>query len=674
MYTWTDTQGQGDAPLLDEVTDFRLSLASGQTSEFVDEIWWSVLIELADATIDEFEASLVDYGNDLLIPAAYDAADRARPMPRQPLTIYARKQLIDILNRADNPHYVVSLHLGAQTSDTYLDFDATSPSLAPVTVADDAVVMAVIDDGIAIAHDLLRKGPVTTRVAHASILEAHPVLGGHSSVGRDLDSAAIDAALSAATFNDLLDEDVFYRAVGIVDWTATAVSTVASRTSHGTHVTGLAAGHPMQDACNNRPVICVALPNPAVEDTTGLDSLPILYLAFHILAKQAQRFCRADGTLAPVVFNFSFGNSGGPHDGTGLFATLFEHYFGAHRQWPGPDQTAWLTLPAGNINLGRLHGVSEGAGVTHFDLSVLPNDQTPTVVQIWMPTGTADCAPAQITVTTPNGQSITIDTKPGQRASLLNGAGVEMARIACEAGDDLTHRDLVTLSINPTAHLDTPDLNAPQGTWAIDVNRAESREDAAIHLWIRRDETLPGTRSGGRQAWFSNPGYDRYDRFGVPLATDPVDTDCPVRRQTTLSGFSGGASPIVVAAYSERDAQVSLYSASGPLAERDVPPLPDRAGPDLTAKGDDSYALRGVISAGSSSGSWTRLSGTSMAAPRVARHAADGICSAPGGARDWSVYAVAQSPFPLADTQSPDRAGAGGIDIPIPGFGRPARP
>ncbi|WP_299144251.1 S8 family serine peptidase [uncultured Tateyamaria sp.] len=673
MYNWTDTQTRDDAPLLDEVTDFRLTLAQAQVSEFVDEIWWSVLIEVANVSIDEFEASVVDYGSDLLIPAAYDAADRSREMARQPITIYARKRLIDTLNHADNPHHVVSLHLGAQTSDAYLDFDATSPELTPVTVADDAVVMAVVDDGIAIAHDLLRKGRVATRVAHASILEARPVLGGHSSVGRGLDSAAIDAALDAATFNDLLDEDLFYRSVGIVDWAATAVSTVAARTSHGTHVSGLAAGYPMEAACDNRPVICVALPNPAVEDTTGLDSLPILYLAFHILAKQAQRFCRADGSLVPVVFNFSFGNSGGPHDGTGLFATLFEHYFGDNRQWPGPDQKAWLTLPAGNINLGRLHGVAEDAGPTHFDLSVLPNDQTPTVVQIWMPTGTADSAPglAQIAVTTPGGQSAVIPTVPGQVASLVNEAGAEIARLACQAGGGVIHRDLVTVSINPTAHLDTPGPNAPHGMWAIDVTRDDGPSEAAIHLWVRRDETLPGTRSGGRQAWFSNPDYVRFDRFGVPLATDPTGTDCPVRRHTTLSGFAGGEAPIVVAAYTERDAQVSLYSGSGPLARRDVPPVPTRDGPDLAAKGDDSYALRGVISAGSRSGSWVRLSGTSVAAPRVARAASDGICDAAGGGRDWSAHAAAQSPFPLADTTTPERAGVGGIDIPIPGFGRP---
>ncbi|MEL6620804.1 MAG: S8 family serine peptidase [Pseudomonadota bacterium] len=664
MYSWTDTTPDTPHILLDQVTDFRLTLAGAQNPRIADDTWWSVLIVLSDTSIDLFEAAAVDFASDLLIPVAYDTADRAPVRRQQPVAIYARKRLIDEMNRTDNALHVVALHLGAITPEDHLDFDATSPDLSEIPVSPETTVMAVIDDGIAIAHDLLRKGPVSTRVQHATILAAEPVFGAHASVGRALEAHEIDAYLQAATHNDLLDEDRFYRDVGIVNWTADNISTVAMRASHGTYVTAMAAGELMDQGCTDRPVICVALPQRVVEDTTGLDSLPTLYLSLHILTKQARRFRSTDGPLAPVVFNFSFGNSGGPHDGTGLFATLFEHYFGAQAELRDEPQTAWLTLPAGNINLGRLHGVA-AYETTRFDLTTQPDDRTPTVVQVWMPTGT-ETTPvplAEVRVQTPSGQSAAISSVPGQSATLVNDAGVEIARLACQVGAGDTDRNLITLSMVPTATQDGAAPVAPAGTWALDVTGGDQ---GTIHLWIRRDETLPGTRSGGRQAWFSNDDYVRFGRFGAPLPVDPPGTTSPVRRAGSLSGFAGGASPVVVAAFTERNAEVSPYSAAGPLVERDRPPTPQRDGPDLTALGDDSYAMRGVIGAGSRSGSWVRLSGTSVAAPRVARKAADDIRDWTGPARGWSNAAAAQDPFHLRGHPSPERAGAGGITIPVP--------
>ena len=133
-------------------------------------------------------------------------------------------------------------------------------------------------------------------------------------------------------------------------------------------------------------MICAALPSRVVEDTTGLDSLPVLYLAFHILSKQAGRFHIDKQTLAPAVFNFSFGNTGGPHDGTGLFAALFDHFFGPASDMAKRGQKAWLTLPAGNSNLGQLHATADGSDTTtKLDLMVLPDDHTLSNVQIWHP-------------------------------------------------------------------------------------------------------------------------------------------------------------------------------------------------------------------------------------------------------------------------------------------------
>lgn len=251
--------------------------------------------------------------------------------------------------------------------------------------------------------------------------------------------------------------------------------------------------------------------------------------------------------------------------------------------------------------------------------------------------------------------------------TLVDANGAEIARLSCQYPTGLTERAMVVLSTHPTASRDgTPPL-APAGNWTLEITRPDETcaSDPPVHVWIRRDETLPGTRSGGRQAWFSNPDYQRFDRFGAPLPVDPPDTPSPVRRASTLSGFAGGATPVVVAAYTERGAQLSDYSAAGPLNPRGRAPEVPRDGPDLAAKGDDSRLLRGVIGAGSNSGSWVRLSGTSVSCPRVARRAADDIRDWSGDARDWSHWAVSQSPFPLKGDPEETRAGAGGIDIPL---------
>ena len=625
----TNARLVGEA-VLDQVTEFRLSREAYHYPFGKDATWWSVLVELESISIDQFEKLVLkhpDYGDDLLIPAAYDDADRAMPMKRQPLVIFARKRLIDAINQKHQRYHVVSILLGASTPPQFLNHAATSPKMPEIKVNDDTVVQAIIDDGIAIAHNLFRETPVSSRIHHATIFEAEPLkTDSHTSVGRALGQDDINALLRECTFDGILDEDLFYAKSGQVNYGEGVFSSVALRRSHGTHVAALAAGHEIEMDCQNRPIICVALPSRIVEDTTGLDLLPSLYLAFHILSKQAKRFRMACKELAPVVFNFSYGNSGGPHDGTGLFATLFELYFGLHPSRNEEAQKAWMTLPVGNNNLAQLHAVDDGSKGKHeggpkssvtLDLTVLPDDRTPTQVQIWLPNSTEGEPKdfATINVMAPFGKKLgTINTQPKQEQSLRNDDNKEVARLVYQYEGGTTQRGLVILAINPTAGLCKPDdLSeatdlAPAGVWTIEICRDHNISREPIHIWVRRDETLPGHQPGGRQAFFSNPDYVRFGPYGLPLAVDPPNTESPVRRASSISGFSCGVSPIVVAAYSEKEAELSFYSAAGPQNPRSFPPHNNRTDPDLAAKGDDSYVQRGVISAGSRSGTWVRLS------------------------------------------------------------------
>ncbi|WP_179381359.1 S8 family serine peptidase [Jannaschia marina] len=662
MFTW---QHADDDTLLDHHTDFRLGLSESHFPDDPARIWWSVLIEIADVSIDQFEAALAEFADDLLIPVAYDPDDRREVKELQPVTIFARKPLIEVLNDGRNVFGVVSVHLGAVIPEALLDRFATPPALSPIRVDDNAVVMAVIDDGIAIGHDLFRDGPTESRIEHASIFEAAPHSGSsHASLGRSYSRHEIDALLRRCHHNGFLDEDRFYAETGQADFLAGTASPVSRRVSHGTHVMGLAAGRKAHHADAPRPIICAILPSRVVQDTTGVDLLPLLYLAFVILAKQAGRFRTRTKGPAPVVFNFSYGNTGGPHDGTGVFASLFRHVVGAGSEFAARGQKAWLTLPAGNSNLSQLHASGPGPGKqTNVDLIAQPDDRTPSHMQIWLPVSEEREQPdfARIGITAPGGERKTISTRPGQRASLFNSRGQEVARLAYQYVGGFVQRGRVGLTIGPTAGLDEKAVLAPAGAWQLEIERSAGAPAGDIDLWVRRDETLPGSLPGGRQAYFDAADYVRFDEFGVPLAVDPTGSDCPITRSGTLNGFACGADPVVVAGYSAREAGVAGYSGAGPTSDRGG--SPGREGPDLAAKSDESYLMRGVISAGSRSGSWARLSGTSVAAPRVARAAAKGIQGKADTARDWSRMAVGESPFPL--NADPRRAGAGGLRVEI---------
>mmetsp|Transcript_6928 Transcript_6928/g.11034 ORF Transcript_6928/g.11034 Transcript_6928/m.11034 type:complete len:691 (-) Transcript_6928:984-3056(-) len=667
--------------VISQEADFRLTRYPHADPASQTNKWWSVLLEI-EGSIQDFihkaEAYLADHENpaaeeeSFLVPVAYDQSDLTAAPDRQPVVIFARQGFVHVLNRhngdwgAANHFGVLTLHLGAIVRRDALDFDADWPDTSPIFVSDDAVVMAVIDDGLGIANNLFRTGPNETRVAYAAILDANVAPeGSRTSVGRILEKAQIDGYLEACTQQHLLDEDLFYTLTGQVDYYDQVFSTVALQSSHGTHVMGVAAGHPMDHHRTDRPIICAALPSQLVEDTTGVDLLPTLYLAFHMLVKQARRFRTHEGHLAPAMFNLSYGNGGGPHDGTGLFARLFDRYFDPNAPTTQEPQQLWLTVPAGNLNLSRMHGQADaGAEDTILSLSVQPDDRTATQVQIWMPFAATEAASelAEIVITSPFGLGGSIVTTGRPCHSLRDGAGREIGRLSYEYVPEPIQRGYALLSLNPTASLDPKEALAPCGTWTIVIRRkAGATED--VHAWVRRDETLPGFKPGGRQAFFSNGDYKRFGKFGTPLPVDPPDTDCPIRRSMTLSGYGCGAGPVVVAAYTDKQGKLSEYSAAGPLNRPASSYSPDRNGPDMTGKGDDSIVLRGVINAGSKSGTMVRQGGTSTAAPHMARAATEAITIPGLPAREWAqdptAFAENLRHVRLTDVEGQDRAGSG---------------
>lgn len=654
---------------VDARLDFRLNLHQEQFRGTHKAAWWSVLIGLRDGSIDKFvEALGPDMAQDIMIPDDHNLEDRVAVDEIQHLSCFARARLLRVLNEGAFAPLVSSLALGMVVDEAHLAFDVR-PQARPkpdISVSAGTVLTAVIDDGIAFAHNFFRSDLMRSRVAFANIL-ATPTKEeeARTSAGRILDQTRIDRLLRQNTYCKLLDEEQFYRDVGLFGAYEGAISSTALSRSHGSHVMGLAAGYEMDAAPENRPILCALLPSLVTEDSTGQSLLPSLTLALKRLTRQAARFVLPNGKRPPVVFNFSYGNFSGPHDGTNAVELEFEKYFSDER-----DQLRRLVLPVGNGNLSQTHGqVRFDKGPHYLDLLVHPDDRTPSFTEMWMPYSGPSPLPAliEVTVTTPGGLTSEPVRVSGEYDQVLCDCDdKEVARLAYRFAEWPTERGVIVLSTRPTASLTSARL-APSGQWRIKMTPLDINPADCVEVWVARDETIPGFRPGGKQSYFNNPDYVRYGPLGAPLAVDPAKGDSPVRRAGIQSGITTGGTPLVVAGYAQSNRLLADYSAAGPITAVRGAAHASRCGPDAAAKSDASPALPGVLSAGTRSGSLVRMNGTSVAAPRVARLVVAAIAQGAPGDRKWLWEKAEATPYSPVKGEVPSetRTGGGQVDIPV---------
>lgn len=639
---------------IDPITRFRLDQDRETHPDQAETRWWSAIIGLTDTSIGAFEvwAQQHQLAEDLLIPDIYD--DRSTIRPSQYVTLFARAPALRAMNRppllpmdqVGTESHVTSVHLGGFVPREQLDLDPPAdildqpPTVEPEPIAwpDGTVVTAVIDDGIAFANSVFRDGPTSSRVEGVYIMAAR---AGQPTPGRGivLSKQSIDQCLQANIRDGLLDEDSVYRQVGLIDFSDGTFSSAALRRSHGTGVMALAAGYAMDKAPSTRPILCAILPSEVTEDTSGHNLLPSLLLAIFYLMLQASRFKIKKGQdylPAPVVFNFSYGSHGGPHDGTGPIPWVLSlpMYLGLN--------TVPVVLPAGNSNLTRTHArvVLDTRSTVTLDLRVSPDDRTASFVEMWVPSADLTGQPPSLRllrVTPPWGkQSAPVDfSKDRSSQNLLdennNVVGELSWRIKDQPIRTSKYKGVVTLCIRPTASFDRRLQLAPSGIWKIEFTGTGIDSKDAIEVWVLRDETIPGYPPHGRQSYFDNPSYELFDPLGKRRTVDPADSDSPVRRAGTLSGFATRETTIVIGGLTASSGLMSGYSSTGHEAVADQDPIE----PIASARSDESPALPGVLSAGSRSGSMARFSGTSFAAPVVARHLADRMAKGSPPADGW---------------------------------------
>lgn len=547
--------------------------------------------------------------------------------------------------------------------------DITLPNARPTK---GIVITAVIDDGLPIANARFRAALTDSRVAYAWVQDGKfRPSGSHVHYGREFDKLDIDAVLNDAVVAGQVDEDKFYRLSGITNYADQPGRTrLGHRYTHGSNVLDQAAGYDWDTppSFKSNPIIAVQLPQSVTADTSGLSLDAYVQDALHYILDRADRIaadlCDDSGQL-PLVINFSYGYIAGPHDGTSPLEVLMDRII---KDRNAEREITAITLPAGNSRQVMCHGVIRGCkpgGPAHPDTltwHVLPDDRTPSYAVLYMPVSVGPPASSRVKVRikTPTGAlSPALPEISGLSWEWRIETGPVLAKLSYQYLGLPTARGRFVITIHPTAQLDPNKPTVPSGNWLIGIENISLAADEIIEAYIQRDDTSFGYVERGRQSHFLDPDYERYTVQGMPVDTD--NADAYVKRDGTLNGLATGHETAVIAGFDRIYGQPALYSAAGP-ALKDAAGTPGRVGPNVMGVSDTTRVHVGVLGAATRSGGVFGLSGTSVAAPEIARKIAhsmaDGSWTGTPLLGSWVV-----SPLPpyWPNPLEPSRAGAGRV-------------
>lgn len=482
------------------------------------------------------------------------------------------------------------------------------------------VVTGVIDDGIAFAHERFRAADGTTRVQFFWSQDARPPAGavayGREFLKAGVGPRAIDAVMTASTHAGMVDEDRVYRVTRQLAAGDRGHKPVAWRIGHGTHVMDLAAGYDPRLAPADRPIIGVQLPVHATADTSGAHFGRYALDGLYYILQRSELLASAP---PPVVVNISYGFIAGPHDGSSIVEAAIDQIIALR---PAPFA---VVLPAGNSHLGRCHArvrPASGARAT-LPWRIQPEDYTPSYLEIWLPHTAAGSPPARV--------RFRIRPPAGAWCPWVNEGESwywqPAGPVVCEAVYHNSvapgrNRNMILVAVAPSAALQAGGPVAPAGLWEVEIENLGER--ATIDAWIQRDDSPFGYPRRGRQSYFDDPQYERYDDAGREVATDNASL---VKRRGMVSSISTGSRTVVVGGFHRKDWRAAHYSAGGPVIHPPGRGAPNLDGPDAMAVSDDSVVHAGVLAAGTRSGSVVAMFGTSVAAPQITRWIADRMAS-----------------------------------------------
>ncbi len=509
------------------------------------------------------------------------------------------------------------------------------------------VVLAIIDDGIPFAHKNFRYGEnkKSTRVEYCWSQGATSPGDKNEPVrfGREFTRTHIETRISDLAGN----EDAIYEQAGLLSSPGSPPMPLDRLYSHGAHVLDTMAGN-LDEIENEKTIykiIAVDLPPTSSWDTSGFGKDMFVLSAMHYIFKRADDIARSLGLKSPLplIINFSYGLSGGPHDGTASLEAAMDEMV-KKRRCSAPTA---LVVPSGNEFLQSLHAVLIEKHfckkIATLDWQLQPNDQTSSYLEIWMPKGwTAN--DFEFLVSSPNGQK-TVLKKGQNEASLIGSSSGDesiVGKIYKEQHRlEAKGRWRVVIAIAPTdaktSAIDNDGNSLPSaqsGTWRISLkklrncpigsvqNRSGKSYVDGVEIWIQRDEVFGQGKTGARQSYLRDPKNELFWKDGTVRQTDSVKDDAKVRRFGSMNGLATGNTSLVVGGYNKSLKSASVYSSAGSLRyeKKDSVVTPsDTTQVDISAVVDRSQWQPGIIAAGTRSGSNIAAQGTSSASPQICR-------------------------------------------------------
>jgi hypothetical protein len=483
--------------------------------------------------------------------------------------------------------------------------------------ADCDVVCGLMDDGCAFAHEQFRvEGQPKTRVV--ALWDQTPLklttesTNGSVPYGREFTNSDFDASIASHWLGDEVDEVACY-----LDTFGTQQHGLDTARTHGTAVMDLFAGklpprrRPVGSCGSDTadsPIVFVQFP---VAESTVANGR---WLATHVLEGlyyifDAARRIEIDGKVSDdrkIVVTLSYGALAGPHNGSGMLTRALEEASCLRGD-------LGIVLAAGNSRSARCHATRsiKAQGRVTFSMIVPPVKPFETYAEIWVDKADA----IEITVTAPNGVERTVtvgkialwpasDFQPGASAKDL-AAALVFPQSAVQ-GTQGTMVLLVLASAETTAH----GVWSPPGKWEIAVVNGDKNAPRSVRVWIERDDLLDIHPQ-------QYAHFDRSDDMAGDNDLKPTPSNNYVTIFDTLTSVAGGDHLYPTGGYTNvrrpapqaAPATLSNYSGQG-SSEED---------PFLYACTDEGFGAPGIRVAGTVSGSYTRMSGTSVAAPQAAR-------------------------------------------------------
>jgi hypothetical protein len=501
--------------------------------------------------------------------------------------------------------------------------------LRPVVDVPPAPIVAVIDDAIGYLNARFTdgKGVVPKTRLHRVWLQSEDRVaadGAHLSMrnGKQISGADIDALLAQGAKLDeaaqyaAINEELYGHEISPVWHGITAGAGSELAVTHGTLVSDIAGGaEPAigNDPLRDCPMLAVQLPPQAVEDTSGSKLQPYVVRALRWIIAQADNMC-VDGVARPLIVNVSLGVLAGAKDGT----SLIERQIAAEvlRREARTAMPMRVVFAFGNDNLTRQIGYMtlEPNVAQNVTLRVQPEDYTPSFVELRSST------PDDLMIMIENLLSapMSLGVIPaGQSISLSRDGKPDVARIYAIAASPLDGGGQTAayyvLAIAPTATFEGGKPLAPCGVWRITLQTEGPAQ--SVRIGVQRDDRPIGFQALARQSYLDDAALWQWKQPEKRAFTPPADG--PVTARGSHSAWLSADMPEQIYSVGVALGDTGFaapYTATGAPYTRPTP--------SVSAIGDSSWTLRGVMASGTLSGTTAAMSGTSVAAPQITRELA----------------------------------------------------